>query len=85
MEFTVANQQCLIRGNSPKGCTHGLVHSIHRLLSNGFEPFLMQMVAATNGDSKTRLDLGKATKLDQLLIHYQAVFQTHRIATSASA
>jgi hypothetical protein len=75
MEFTVANQQCLIRGNSPKGCTHRLVHSIHRLLSNEFEPFLMQTVAATNGDFETRLNLGKATKLDQLLIHYQAVFQ----------
>ena len=54
---------------------HGLVHSIQRLLSNGFEPFLMQMVVATNGTSKTRLDLRKATELDQLLIYYQAVFQ----------
>ncbi len=75
MEFTVANKQYLIRGDFPKGCMHGPVHSIQRLLSNGFEPFLMQMVAATNSDSKTRLDLRKATELDQLLIHYQAVFQ----------
>ena len=35
----------------------------------------MQMVATSNGNSETCLNLGKATELDQHLIHYQVVFQ----------
>ena len=70
MEFTALGRQHLIKGDSPSKCVHGSVHSMQRLLSSGFESFLMQMVDTSMHQVDDHLKLGQSSELDQLLVQY---------------
>lgn len=58
MEFTALGRQHLIRGDSSSKCVHGSVYSMQRLLSSGFESFLIQMVDISMHQVDDHLELG---------------------------
>ena len=74
MEFTMASRSYFIRGETEIQLSHGFFHSMQKLLNNGMESFLMQLVKVSNSKAAAP-PAETTTELDQFLTQYQSVFR----------
>lgn len=75
MEFCVKEKNILIQGETTKGVEQESIQSMQRLVANGSDMFLMQMVSISEQKGGTSLSNVATHETEQLLFHYNTIFQ----------